>query len=388
MTVIYLDNNATTRPLPEVVQAMNQALGQYWQNPSSIHRPGQAVRQQIELARNDVAALLGCRDRELMFTSGGTESVNAALRAAMSRDPMRRVLITTQLEHSAVRETADALRNDGAEVLWLKTDSAGRVDLDQLKLIMDLRSSEVALVSVMLANNETGVVQPIHEIGEICRSFQVLFHTDATQWVGKMPLNVSVWPVDLLSFSGHKFHGPKGIGGLYIRQGVRVKPLITGGPQERERRGGTENVPGILGLGAAAKLAREWLAVDSIRAELVMLRERFEQGVLACVPDAAINSAGAERLWSTSNIAFPRLEAEAILLLLSERGVCASAGAACSSGSLDPSPVLLAMGVSPELAHGSVRFSFSRESTMEEIDQAIKIISTVIERLRTSMPTM
>ncbi len=388
MTVIYLDNNATTRPLPEVVQAMNQALGQYWQNPSSIHRPGQAVRQQIELARNDVAALLGCRDRELMFTSGGTESVNAALRAAMSRDPMRRVLITTQLEHSAVRETADALRNDGAEVLWLKTDSAGRVDLDQLKLIMDLRSSEVALVSVMLANNETGVVQPIHEIGEICRSFQVLFHTDATQWVGKMPLNVSVWPVDLLSFSGHKFHGPKGIGGLYIRQGVRVKPLITGGPQERERRGGTENVPGILGLGAAAKLAREWLEVDSIRAELVMLRERFEQGVLACVPDAAINSAGAERLWSTSNIAFPRLEAEAILLLLSERGVCASAGAACSSGSLDPSPVLLAMGVSPELAHGSVRFSFSRESTMEEIDQAIKIISTVIERLRTSMPTM
>lgn len=386
MDVTYLDNNATTRPAPEVVRAMNEALEQYWENPSSVHRPGQAVRQQIELARNEVCELLGCKDRELLFTSGGTESANLALRSALARDPeSKRVLITTKLEHSAVRETAEALGEAGAEVLWLRTDGEGRVDLDHLRELLASRASDIALVSVMWANNETGIIEPITEIGALCHEHGVMFHTDATQWVGKMPVDVSALPIDLLTFAAHKFHGPKGIGGLYIRRGVRIKPLITGGPQERERRGGTENVPGILGLGAAAKLTREWLAGETNRAKQAALRDRFEAGVLQRVPNASINSAGAERLWNTSNIAFPRLEAEAILLLLSERGVCASAGAACSSGSLDPSPVLLAMGIPPETAHGSVRFSLSRETTAEEIDRALDIIPTVIERLRASM---
>lgn len=386
MDVIYLDNNATTRPATEVVRAMTAALERFWENPSSVHRPGQAVRQQIELARNEVCELLGCRDRELLFTSGGTESANLALRSALVRDPSsRRVLITTKLEHSAVRETAQSLGESGAEVIWLRTDGEGRVDLDHLRELLSSRASDIALVSVMWANNETGIIEPIAEIGALCREHGVLFHTDATQWVGKMPVDVSALPIDLLSFSAHKFHGPKGIGGLYIRRGVRIRPLITGGPQERERRGGTENVPGIIGMGAAAKLAREWLADETHRAKQTALRDRFEQGVLARVKDASINSAGAERLWNTSNIAFPRLEAEAILLLLSERGVCASAGAACSSGSLDPSPVLLAMGIPADQAHGSVRFSLSRETTADEVDRALEIIPTVIERLRASM---
>lgn len=386
MDVIYLDNNATTRPATEVVRAMTAALERSWENPSSVHRPGQAVRQQIELARNEVCELLGCHDRELLFTSGGTESANLALRSALARDPSsRRVLITTKLEHSAVRETAQSLGESGAEVIWLRTDGEGRVDLDHLRELLSSRASDIALVSVMWANNETGIIEPVAEIGALCREHGVLFHTDATQWVGKMPVDVSALPIDLLSFSAHKFHGPKGIGGLYIRRGVRIRPLITGGPQERERRGGTENVPGIIGMGAAAKLAREWLADETHRAKQTALRDRFEQGVLARVKDASINSAGAERLWNTCNIAFPRLEAEAILLLLSERGVCASAGAACSSGSLDPSPVLLAMGIEPEMAHGSVRFSLSRETTTDEVDRALEIIPTVIERLRASM---
>ena len=419
--MIYLDNNATTRPADEVVEAMNAALRDLWANPSSVHRAGQKVRQQVELAREQVCKLIGCHERELIFTSGGTESSNLAIRGSLRGRGGRRVVVTDKLEHSATRETAELLAEDGAEVIWARL-AGGLIDLVALRDLVEERGSEIAVLSIQWANNETGAIQPVEEIGSICREQGVRFHCDGTQWVGKMPCDVAPLPIDLLSFSAHKFHGPKGVGGLFVRRGVRLGAEITGGPQERQQRGGTENVPGIIGMGVAARLAREWLEhsngafnspslsegggqgvgvrVDdststhppapslkgrgSIEA-FAGIRDRFEQSILDRIPDAVINARELPRLWNTSNIAFPRLEAEAILLLLSERGVYASAGAACSSGSLDPSPVLLAMGIPPELAHGSIRFSLSRETTEEEIDRALEIIPAVIDKLRASM---
>lgn len=389
--VIELDNNATTRPAPEVVAAMREALEADWHNPSSVHRPGQRARRRVELARESVCRLLGCAERELVFTSGGTESVNLAIAGSLDAQPGRRLVVTSRLEHSAMRELAETLSERGrAEVQWLEHDRHGCVELDALRALLSQRAAEVAVVSVMWANNETGLVQPIESIGALCREHGVRFHTDAVQWVGKMPLNVGEAPIDLLSFSGHKFHGPKGVGGLYIRRGIRIARQIIGGPQERDRRGGTENVPAIVGLGAAAERASRWLETSE-RDRLAALRDRLDRGVIAAVEGAVVNGVDADgsgppRLWNTTNIAFPRLEAEAILLLLSERGVCASAGAACSSGSLDPSPVLLAMGIAPELAHGSIRLSLSRDTTEEEIDRAIEVIGEAIGRLRRSMP--
>ena len=385
--VIYLDNNATTRPVPEVIEAMREALETWWQNPSSVHRAGQQVRQQVELARERIVRLIGCRDRELVLTSGGTEAANMAIAGMLAARPDRATIVTSRLEHSAVRECAERLGERGIRVIWAEHDPNGLIDLNQLSELLARESEQIAVVSIMWANNETGIVQPIREIGELCRERGVRFHCDATQWVGKMPCDVSDMPVDLLSFAGHKFHGPKGVGGLYIRRGVRVPAMIIGGPQERERRGGTENVPGILGLGAAAESAAKWLADDG-PARQAALRDRLETAVTTAVEHAQINGAAAPRLWNTTNIGFARLEAEAILLLLSERGVYASAGAACSSGSLDPSPVLLAMGIPPEIAHGSVRFSISRETTAAEIDRAAEIIPAVIGRLYGSMAAL
>lgn len=386
MSVIYLDNNATTRPALEVIKAMIEALRDFWQNPSSVHRPGQQVRQRVELARHEVCRLLGCQDRELILTSGGTESANLAIRSVLASTSSRGALVTNRLEHSAVRETAEHLENRDVDVIWLKVREHGLIDLHSLEQLLNERAGEIAIISVMWANNETGVIQPIERIGELCREHGVLFHCDGTQWVGKMTVDLSSAPIDLLSFSAHKFHGPKGVGGLYVRRGVRVKPEITGGPQERERRGGTENVPGIIGMGVAAELARHWLDNEADLEGVAQLRDRFENRILDAVPDAVVNGAAAPRLWNTSNIAFPRLEAEAILLMLSERGVCASAGAACSSGSLDPSPVLLAMGIPEALAHGSVRFSLSRETREDEVDRALEIIPAVVEKLQAVMP--
>lgn len=392
MRTIYLDNNATTRPLPSVVEAVHEALADLWANPSSIHRAGQRVRQRMELARESVARLIGASPREIIFTSGGTESTNLAIVGSLHAQstPARRVVVTDRLEHSATRDLAASLAERGVGIIWLPLDDRGRVDAAALEALLAERGGEIAVVSVQWANNETGAIQPVRAIGEACKRHGVRFHCDGTQWVGKMPTNVADTPIDLMTFSAHKFHGPKGVGALYVRRGVRISREIIGGPQEREMRGGTENVPGILGFGAAAEAARIWLAeraesgrdgVDALRAR----RDRFERMVLQRVPDAVVNAAGAERLWNTSNIAFPRLEAEAILLLLSERGVYASAGAACSSGSLDPSPVLLAMGVPPELAHGSIRFSISRETTAEELDEAVEVIAASIARLRSNL---
>ncbi|MCH7603706.1 MAG: aminotransferase class V-fold PLP-dependent enzyme [Planctomycetes bacterium] len=387
MQFLYLDNNATTRPADEVVEVMNAALRENWANPSSVHRQGQAVRQKLELARESVCRLIGCRDRYLTFTSGGTEAANLAILGSLESLPKRNVLVTTKLEHVAVRELADRMEKKGVEVLWLASQPDGVIEADALEAILNDRAGDIALVSVQWVNNETGVIQPVERFGAMCREKGVRFHTDATQRVGKMPVNVADLPVDLLSFAAHKFHGPKGVGGLYAGRGVRISPQSIGGPQERERRGGTENTPGILGFGVAADLARAWLETDE-RERLASLRDEFEKTICSRCEETSINCFEAPRIWNTTNIAFHRLEAEAILMLLSERGVCASAGAACSSGSLDPSPVLLAMGIPPEAAHGSVRFSLSRETTQEELDQVTEIVPEAIGKLRKSMSTV
>ena len=405
MPWIYLDNNATTQPAPEVLAAMREMHEQYWANPSSVHRFGQMARQRIELARAAVAGLIHCRDRELIFTSGGTEANNLAMwgvlggvQAGASSDRPRRVLLTTKVEHSAVRQPAEQWARSGVEVSYLPVDRSGRVDPAALAEALDRCSPAAAvLVSVQWANNETGVIQPIAELAEVCRRFlraaavesllrkRLWLHVDATQAVGKIPVNVVEIPVDLLTLSAHKFHGPKGAGALYVRSGLTISPLLRGGPQERERRGGTENTAGIVGMGVAAELAAAFMVDFPAVARGAALRDRFERGILKAVPDALVN--GTEpRLWNTSNIAFPHLEAEAILLGLSERGVCASAGAACSSGSLDPSPVLLAMGVSEAAAHGSLRFSLSRFTTEAEIDEALRIVPEVVARLQQTLP--
>jgi cysteine desulfurase len=284
-----------------------------------------------------------------------------------------------------VREACEALESRGrARVAWVPPAAGGVIDLAALDAALDAHAGDVALVSVMWANNETGVVQPVHAVGERCRARGVRFHCDATQWVGRMPTALAGVPVDLVTLSAHKFHGPKGVGALWVRGGVRVARQVAGGPQERERRGGTENVPGIVGMGAAADAAVAWLADEAARTQGASMRDRLEAGVMARVPDAVLNGAGVERLWNTTNIGFPGLEAEALLLLLSERGVAASAGAACSSGSLDPSPVLLAMGVPDRVAHGSVRFSVSRLTTEDEVDHAIEAVAASVGRLRRS----
>ena len=383
---IHLDHNATTRPTPEVVAAMRDALERCWGNPSSVHRSGIEARQQVELARAAVARLLGCRDREIVFTSGGTESANLAIVGTLEHfaGSSRRVLVTSRLEHSAVRECATHAASRGFEVCWVQHRSDGVIDLDALRELLAARASEIALVSLMWANNETGVIAPIAEIGAICREHGVRSHCDAVQWAGRLPIDFGSLPIDLLTFSGHKFHGPKGVGGLVVRGGVRIATQIIGGPQERERRGGTENVPGIVGLGVAAERAIEAIA-DGSWTRLASLRDRFERGVLERCAGAVVNGDSAPRTPNTTNLGFPRLEAEAILVVLSERGVYASAGAACSSGSLDPSPVLLAMGVPSEIAHGSVRFSLGPETTVEEIDRAIDEVASAVGRLARSM---
>lgn len=381
--VIYLDNNATTMPTPEVSRAVVEMLTEHWHNPSSLHRPGQAARQKIELARRSVADLIGARPRELVFTSGATESINLALRGLMSlAPPERRTVITSPIEHEAVRDLLGQLASSGQITLReLDVREDGIVDASPITE-GDWLDETVALVNLQWVNNETGIVQPIESVGRACRQKGIPFHVDGSQWVGRMPTSVAETALDLLSFTGHKFHAPKGVGGLYIRRGMRLSPQQPGA-QELERRAGTENAPGIVGMGAAAQDAKQWLEDESNRARIAALRDRFERAVLGHADAASVNGTTRpdSRLWTTTNIAFPRLEAEALLLLLSERGVCASAGAACSSGSLDPSPILVAMGVAPERAHGSVRFSFSRFTTEREIDEAAAIVGACVARL-------
>lgn len=395
--MIYLDNNATTRPTPAVVAELCRAVTEVWCNPSSIHRPGQSARQAIDTARKSVAALVGARPREITFTGSGTESIVAAIVGSL-RQTDRRVVVSTAVEHNAVRELLDDLvERDRAERVLLPLDPEGRVDLDAAR---ELITSRTAVVSVQWCNNETGVVQPVEEIARLARAAGAVMHCDGTQWVGKMPVNVGTAPtppgetplaepwttVDVLTFSPHKFHGPKGVGVVWTRPGTRLRPIIFGS-QELGRRGGTENVPGILGAGVAAREALEFVSDPAKRAALRTLRDRFESQVLARVPDAVANKPRdpAHRIWNTASIGFPTLEAEALLLLLSERGVCASAGSACSSGSLEPSPVLLAMGIPPTVAHGTVRFSLCRDTTADEIDKAVEVVASAVSVLKRSM---
>ncbi len=424
---IYLDSNATTEPAPQVVQAVERMMREQWANPSSVHRAGQAVRHEVELARSNVAKLIGCHERELIFTSGGTEANNLALLGLLgsalaksgltgsTHDSAAPLLVTSKIEHSAVRAPTEALAAGGVKVVYLPVDREGRIEAQNLANILreEGEAHRVILVSVQWANNETGVIQPVGELAKIIHDYRcgvgkseaakasapssafsqhrsqrrVYLHVDAMQAVGKLPVNVREVQADLLTLAGHKFHGPKGIGALYVRQGVRLKPQQLGGPQERDRRGGTENTPGIVGMGIAAELALAFINDESRLKTQKALRDRLEQGVCAALPGTVVHSVNAPRLWNTTNLGFASLEAEAILLGLSERGVYASAGAACSSGSLEPSPVLLAMGIPENIAHGSVRFSLSRDTTADDIEQAIEVIPQVVGRLRAVMPT-
>jgi cysteine desulfurase len=380
MDVVYLDNNATTRPAPEAVLAMRVMLEEWYGNPSSVHRFGQRARQAIDEARGKVAVLVGCSEAELLFTGGGTEAINTAIRGLLATRLPRNRIITTTVEHSASRELCQQLAKEGAEIVEVNVDRLGKLDLDQLR---DAVTDQTALVTAMWANNETGVIFPVDKIAEICRSQRVPFHCDATQAVGKITVNVIDSGVDAMSFAAHKFHGPKGVGALYARRGVRIKPLLIGGPQERGKRGGTENVPGIVGMGTAAELAVAHLK-DMPR--VAMMRDRLEREILTRISDACVNGDRESRLPNTTNIGFSRLEAEAILLLLSEQNIAASAGAACSSGSLEPSHVLRAMHIDPKIAHGAIRFSLSRYTTDAEIDRALAVLPKVIDRLRAVLP--
>ena len=380
MDLCYLDNNATTKPAPEAVEAMLPYLTDWYGNPSSVHRFGQRSRQAVDVARGQVAALVGSAESELTFTGGGTEAVNAAVRSLVATRAPRKRIVTATVEHSATRELCNQLAKEGGEVIAVPVDRDGLLDLEQLRAAV---TDDTALVTLMWANNETGVLFPVEQVAAICRERRVPFHCDGTQAVGKVPVDVKAVGLDAMSFASHKFHGPKGAGCVYARRGLRVRPLIIGGPQEQGRRGGTENVPGIVGMGKAAELAA--VAVAEMP-RVAAMRDRLEQSILQAIEGAAVNGSTAHRLPNTTNVGFPRLEAEAILLLLSERGVCASAGAACSSGSLEPSHVLRAMGIDDKLAHGAIRFSLSRYTTDAEVDRALEVIPGVIDRLRAVLP--
>lgn len=383
--MIYLDHNATTKPSDAVAAAVARATSELWGNPSSVHRFGQSVRREVELARQSVADLLGVKARELVFTSGGTESISLCIRGvieAVPKNSAKRGLVTSRVEHAAVRDLADTLAKESTPVHWLPLLAGGVVDVAALASMLD---GSIALVSVQWANNETGVIQPVREIASVCREKGVLFHCDATQWVGKEPIG-TLDGIDLLTCSAHKFHGPKGVGVAWMRPGVRMKPQLQGS-QELGRRGGTENVAAILGMGIATEEASEWLGDPSQREAQRTLRDLFEREIVSTIPDAVVNGGGRDRLWNTTNIGFPTLEAEALLMLLSERGVCASAGAACSSGSLEPSPVLLAMGIPEPIAHGSLRFSLGKHTTRDEVTEAARIVLESVRKLRYSMPS-
>jgi cysteine desulfurase len=380
MDLVYLDNNATTRPAPQVVEAMLPYLTEWYGNPSSVHRFGQRSRQAIDEARAQVAFAVGGADAEISFTGGGTEAINTAIRGLLAARAPRNRIVTTTVEHSATRELCAQLAKEGAQIVEIPVDRQGALDLDHLSASID---DSTALVTAMWANNETGVVFPVERIAQLCRQRNTPFHCDGTQAVGKIPVDVKAVGCDVMSFAAHKFHGPKGVGAMFIRRGVRLRPLVIGGPQERNRRGGTENVPGIVGMGKAAELAVEQLPHVGNVAEL---RDRLEAEVLARIDGSRVNGRTDQRLPNTTNIGFDRLEAEAILLLLSEQGVCASAGAACSSGSLEPSHVLKAMGVDDRIAHGAIRFSLSRYTTPQEIDYTLQLLPGVIDRLRAVLP--
>lgn len=379
--IYYFDNNATSRVAEEVAREMEPFFHDLYANPSSMHFFGGSLQIYLDTARQRVADLLGARPEEIIFTSCGTESDSTAIYSALRSQPGKKHFITTQVEHPAVLTVAKNLEKQGYRVTRLPVDAEGRLNLDDLKQAI---TADTALVSMMWANNETGVVFPVEEAARIAHSRGVLFHTDAVQAAGKIPINLSETRIDMLSVSGHKLHAPKGIGVLYVRKGTPFTPFLIGGHQEDGRRAGTENVPYIVGLGKAAELARKHIELENTQVH--ELRNRLEAGLTAAVPGTKVNGRGAERLPNTLSICFEYIEGESILLMLSEKGICASSGSACTSGSLEPSHVLRAMKVPQTYAHGSIRLSLSIYNTREEVDYVIKEFPAIVEKLRAISP--
>lgn len=383
---VYFDNNATTQVAPEVRDAMLPFFGELYGNPSSMHAFGGSVAKHVDAAREEVARFLNADPDEIIFTSCATESDNSAIRGTADYFGRDLKVITTAVEHPAVLQPCRRLKSLGHEVVELPVDSTGQLDLAQLEaeLSKPSTSKPATLVSIMWANNETGVLFPIEKVAEICRAHGAILHTDAVQVAGKIPVDVKKVPVDMLSMSGHKFHAPKGVGIFYVRKGTKLKPFMLGGHQERTRRAGTENVPYIVGLAKACELARLGMADETVK--LTALRDKLEAGILASCPNVRVNGDRTHRLPNTLNVSFEYIEGEAIAYHLSDLGICISTGSACASGSLDPSHVIRAMGVPFTAVHGSVRFSLSRYNTMDEVDYVLEKLPPVIRNLRELSP--
>jgi cysteine desulfurase len=383
MKHIYLDHSATTPVDPEVAQLIMKYYLEYYGNPSSVHFFGRQVKKALEEAREQVAALIGAKAAEITFTSGGTEADNLAIQgAARSRTKKGKHLITSAIEHHAVLDTFKYLAKNGYELTILPVDEEGLVSVDDVTKAI---RPDTILISIMHANNEVGSIQPIAEIGALTREKGILFHVDAVQSLGKIPINVQDLNVDLLTISSHKIYGPKGVGALYVRKGVRISPLVFGGSQERKMRSGTENAPGIIGFGKACELAGERMAEETTR--LTRLRDKLTEGILTRIDNVKLNGPrGAKRLPNNVNVSINYVEGESLLLSLDMLGIAASSGSACTSGSLDPSHVLLAMGLSHEVAHGSLRFSLGRQNTEEDIDFVLQELPKIVDRLRAMSP--
>jgi cysteine desulfurase len=384
MRRIYLDNNATTPVLPAVLEAMQPYFTEHFGNASSIHHHGQETRAAVERAREAVALLVGCRASEIVFTSGGTEGDNLAifglLRSGLVREGDH--VISSTIEHHAVLNSCKQLESEGCSVTYIRCDQRGLIDPDDVRRA--IRPS-TRLITIMMANNETGVVQPVEAIGKMASEADVYFHTDAVQAAGKVTIDVSAIGCDLLSISGHKMHAPQGVGALYVRKGTRLQPLFHGGRHERSRRAGTENVPGIVGLGKAAELAKEGLASGEVR-RMADLRDRLESALLGEIEFCGVNGAGAPRVPNTTNIYFDHVEGEPLVIALDLKGLAVSTGAACSSGALEPSHVLTAMGLNGDRARASLRFSLGKQNTAEDVDFALRLIPETINRLRELSP--
>lgn len=381
MKTIYVDNNATTRVAPEVQEVMLPYLSEFYGNPSSMHSFGGKVAHKIEEARAKVASLINASPDEIMFTSCGTESDSTAIHATISSVPDKKHIITSRVEHPAVKNLFEHLSKKGYRVTFVPVDRKGMLDLDYLYSNL---TDDTAIVSIMWANNETGMIFPVEEISQVIKKKGIVFHTDAVQAVGKMPINVSNSEIDMLSISGHKIYAPKGIGALYVRKGTRFSPFLIGGHQESGRRGGTENVVYIIGLGKASELAAKHMG--KMTNHVGKLRDKLENGLLKRIPNAMINGDTENRLLNTTSISFEYVEGESILLMMNELGICASSGSACTSGSLEPSHVLRAMGVPFTAAHGSIRFSLGIYNTEEEIDFIVEKLPPIIENLRNLSP--
>ncbi len=382
MADIYLDNNATTMCDPEVVTAVMPYFTEQFGNPSSLHNFGNKVGFAIKRSRKSIQTILGAEhDSEIIFTSCGSESDSTAILSALKAQPERKEIITTVVEHPAVLTLCEYLETEGYTVHYLKVDNKGRLDLAEYAALL---SDRVAVVSVMWANNETGTIFPVEQMAEMADAKGIMFHTDAVQAVGKIPMNLADSKIHMLSLSGHKLHAPKGVGVLYLRRGVRFRPLLRGGHQERGRRAGTENTVGIVGLGKACELAMEHMEYENT--EVAKLRDRLQAGILAAVPHSFVTGDPSNRLPNTANIAFEYIEGEAILLLMNKQGIAASSGSACTSGSLEPSHVMKAMGIPYTAAHGTVRFSLSRYTTPEEIERVIEAVPPIVAQLRKLSP--